>query len=362
MANILVVDDEAHNLNALCRELRERSPHWNVFAASGPTAATRIIKDSELDVVITDLVMVNEQSGIEVLSYAKAKDPLIMVILITAFERRLDRYRAFELGAFDCIQKNMPGVVAVDEIFVKTQAALRFRKLALQQLESQRRIDFLRRYFDPGVFEVLAKEPELLDVRSDILTICFWDIRGFSKLCEILKAHPPLIAGFLREYFEIASKIIFEHHGVLDKFMGDGVMGLFGALAHEADRESENAIHAIDAAIQLEHVFGNVLRKWSEKWTLANPQTIDIGLACGIHTGEVLIGNVGTEFRDQYTALGPNVNFARRIEAHAGKNEILISASTEIRVRHRFSLDDGDIMNNVKNIPGEFRLFRVMHD
>ena len=152
--------------------------------------------------------MATNQSGMEILREAKLKDPLTMVILITAFEKNLDRYRAFELGAFDCVQKNTPGVIALEEISIKAQAALRFRELALKQIESQKHLGFMKRYFDPRVFSVIERNPELLNLRSDTVSICFWDVRGFSKLCESLKAHPTMIAGFLREYFDIAAAII----------------------------------------------------------------------------------------------------------------------------------------------------------
>jgi adenylate cyclase len=179
-------------------------------------------------------------------------------------------------------------------------------------------------------------------------------------LCESLKAHPTLIAGFLREYFEIAARVIFEHHGVLDKYIGDGVMGLFGALNHKNDEGRQDAIHAVGAALDLRTQFGMLLKKWTDQWTLYTPQSIEIGLGCGIHTGEALVGNVGTDFRDQYTALGPNVNFAQRIEARSDKNQALISASTQIRVKDHFDLKEVGVINDVKNISGEFRLYSVL--
>ena len=155
MPSILIIDDELQNVNALRRELSERSPAWTIISASDEVGAMSLLNQHQVDVVITDLVMTTDQSGMEVLRQAKQKDPLMMVILITAFENHLDRYRAFELGAFDCIQKNTPGVVAAEEIFVKTQAALRFRELANQQISNQRRLSFLKRYFDPRVFSAL---------------------------------------------------------------------------------------------------------------------------------------------------------------------------------------------------------------
>ena len=89
-----------------------------------------------------------------------------------------------------------------------SEEPLRFRELALKQIESQKHLGFMKRYFDPRVFSVIERNPELLNLRSDTVSICFWDVRGFSKLCESLKAHPTMIAGFLREYFDIAAAII----------------------------------------------------------------------------------------------------------------------------------------------------------
>lgn len=360
MTCVLIVDDELQNRNAMERELSDKNPAWTILTAANESEAATLLNHHTIDVVITDLVMATAQSGMEVLRHAKLKDPLIMVILITAFEKSLDRYRAFELGAFDCVQKNMPGIIAAEEIFVKMQAALRFRELAGQHIENQKRLTFLKRYFDPRVFGMLEKNPEMLTIRSDMVTICFWDVRGFSKLCESLKAHSTLIAGFLKEYFEVAATVIFERHGVLDKYIGDGVMGLFGALEHAADQGRQEAIHAVDAAIEFRRRFKMLLEKWTEEWALYTPEKIDIGLGCGIHTGEVLIGTVGTDLRDQYTALGPNVNFAARIESRSAKGQILISASTQTRVKDQFEFQDAGAINDVKNIPGEFRLFSVV--
>src|SRR5262249_49085307 len=149
------------------------------------------------------------------------------------------------------------------------------------------------------------------------ITICFWDIRGFSRLCEILKANPTLISGFLREYCEVGARTIFEHGGLLDKFIGDGIMALFGVLDGKNDDGKGDAIQAVRAAMTLRMRFKALLEKWVKEWALYTPHKIEIGLGCGIHSGEALVGNVGTEFRDQFTALGPQVNFASRIEARS---------------------------------------------
>jgi len=361
MANILIVEDREDELKSYKLYLEDANLGWNIFTARNENEAKKILEDvREIDVIITDLLMLTEGSGIDVLRLAKQKDPWVMVIIVTAFEEKLARYKAFELGAFDCFPKSAPGIKTAQEILVKAKTALRFREMGLNQIESQKKIDFLKRYFDPKVFGVIDKNPELLNIQSRTVTIVFWDIREFSSLCEILKAHPTLIAGFLRDYFKKASKVIFRHQGVLDNLIGDSVMAIFGALNSKDKEGHQDAVNAVRASIELKESFHQILKNWMEQWVLYTPRTIDIGLGCGIHTGETLVGNVGTECRDQFTALGPHVNFAQRIESRASKGQILISASTKARISDHFELKKIDTISEVKNIPGEFDIFEVI--
>ncbi|PKP54568.1 MAG: hypothetical protein CVT90_00600 [Candidatus Altiarchaeales archaeon HGW-Altiarchaeales-3] len=361
MANILIVDDKEENLKAYKLALEDAGLGWNILTARNEDEAQKILaKTQPIDVIITDLVMLTEQSGMEVLRLAKQKDPLVMVIILTAFEQKLDRYKAFEMGAFDCLSKGVPDVKTAQEIIIKTKTALNFRKLTLNQIEYQKKLAFLKRYFDPKVFGAIDRNPELLSLQSKTLTVVFWDIRGFSALSEILKAHPTLIAGFLREYFKVASEVIFRHQGVLDKFIGDGVMAIFGAINGKDPEGRQDAINAARAAVEMKECFEKLLKNWMEQWTLYTPQTIDIGLGCGIHTGESLVGNVGTENRDHFTAIGPHVNFAQRIESRANKGQILISASTNARISNHFELNRMETISDVKNISGSFDIFEVI--
>jgi len=360
MARILIVDDEIENLNSLKRALGDMNPDWEILTAmsesNGKSVLERQLNENQpVDVVLTDLVMDSEKSGMNILQEARRLDPLIMAILFTAKEKSLDRYAAFDIGAFDVVEKNIRGTAAVREISIKTSAALRYR-------EWSQRINFLRKYFDPKVFNVIEKDPSLLSISRRTLTIVFWDIRGFSRLCEILKAHPDLVAGFLKDYCETAAKVIFDHNGVLDKFIGDGVMALFGVLNHKDDNGKSDAIAAIQAAITLRSKFNEVLKAWLKQWQLYAPDKIEIGLGCGIHTGEVLVGNVGTEFRDQFTALGPHVNFASRIESRSKSGQILISQSTEVRVSGVIATSKDSEIDDIKNIPGVFTLYEVIED
>lgn len=357
MPRILIADDERENRDALVRALQDENPGWEIFAVDGFANARRVLEDNfearaPIDVVLTDLVMEEEGSGLHLLSEAQKIDPGIIIIIFTAKEMALDRYAALRLGAFDVIEKNLIGRDIRQEINIKTRTALAFG-------ESKRRLQFLRRYFDPRMFDSIDQESSALELGRRLVTICFWDIRGFTRLCEVLMAYPDLIAGFLREYCDVSARIIFKHRGLLDKFIGDGVMALFGVLNHKDDDGAEDAVDAVRAAIELRAEFDLILTKWSEKWARYTPQKIEIGLGCGIHTGDVLVGNVGTEFRDQFTALGSPVNFASRIQGEAGSGEILISQSTAVRVKSAVSLQPFKSIASVKNMPGTFDIFRV---
>jgi class 3 adenylate cyclase len=352
MSTILVVDDQEENRRALQRFLKGERPDWEVITASDEDDAREVLRTRRVGVVVTDLVMGAADSGVRVLEAAKEEQPLTPVIVVTAYEDKLDRYSAFDLGAFDCVAKNAPGVIAAQEVLVKVATAIRFRR-------SQEQLLYLRRYFDPGVFSTIARDTSVLDLSPRTVTVVFWDIRGFSKVSEQLKGHPQLIAGFLREYFDMAADVVFEHGGVLDKFIGDGVMALFGALEPTIREGRDDAVQAVQAARVLRTRGIDLIEEWKHRWSLYTPEEIECGIGAGLHTGEALVGNVGTERRDQFTALGPHVNFAQRLEGRADPGEIVISASTEARVRDEFDLKALDAIDDVKNIPGQFRLFAV---
>ena len=109
----------------------------------------------------------------------------------------------------------------------------------------------LEKYVDPIVLEQI-QDPELVTLQNKILTVVFWDMSGFSVLCEKLKSHKGLIVEFLREYFSEAAVIIQKHKGVLDKFMGDGIMAFFGYKDTDVNDNGKNgAISAVKAALEL---------------------------------------------------------------------------------------------------------------
>lgn len=229
----------------------------------------------------------------------------------------------------------------------------------LGRLIQANNINVLRSFVDPTVYDIILRNPSYLAPKKRWITICFWDIRGFSRMCETLATCPQMIAGFIQEYCDIAADIIFKHQGILDKFIGDGVMALFGFLGDVQDDDSA-AIAAVETAKDLRAEFNGVVEKWAKMWRRHIAANIEIGLGCGIHTGEVTVGMVATKYRDQFTALGPPVNLASRIEARAKAGQILLSQTTAERVRSdKMPLYPAGEIDDMKNIPGTFQFFAL---
>ena len=165
--------------------------------------------------------------------------------------------RASSISYFCSLHPNERGIVIV----LPREGGLLSDEQRLQLLEStlvhdgspefKKMHTSLEKYVDPVVLEQI-RDPELVTMQNKILTIVFWDLSGFSVLCEKLKSHKELIVEFLREYFSEAAVIIQKHKGVLDKFMGDGIMAFFGYKDTDAnDNGRKGAISAVKAAIEL---------------------------------------------------------------------------------------------------------------
>jgi class 3 adenylate cyclase/plastocyanin len=228
-----------------------------------------------------------------------------------------------------------------DEMTMKERIDHLKQVFALDNVKQQQQEDIvstLSRYEGPVVREGYYHH-ELETIHNRILTIVFWDISSFSKLCNVLKNEPHLIVEFLQEYFTEANKIIHNHNGILDKFLGDGIMAYFGYKASD-DGEIGGAVNSIKAAFELKKSFEEMKSEWMDIWKKQFHHRVKmIDLKCGINTGETLVGKLSTIERDQFTAFGPTVNLASRLEEKAKGNQIIISENTKNNLsENRFKL------------------------
>ncbi len=220
----------------------------------------------------------------------------------------------------------------------------------------------LEKYVDPVVLEQI-RDPELVTMQNKILTIVFWDISGFSVLCESLQFHQELVVAFLREFFSEAATIIHKYDGVLDKFIGDGIMAFFGFKdTHVNDNGKKGAICAVNAALELRDFFEEIKVDWIDLWKVRSRHKgeISIHLRCGMNTGNVLVGLILTEKRDQFTTIGTNVNLASRMESVATEDQIIVSPSTKMQIEDMFNLRSIPVKQTIKGFENIAECYEVL--
>ena len=178
-------------------------------------------------------------------------------------------------------------------------------------------------YLSPEVIRRLLQNPELVQPRKNEVTVMFSDIRGFTSISE--KLDPQELALLLNQYLTNMTKIVFDHSGTLDKYIGDAVMAFWGAPFVEPG----HAIRACRSALQMM----SRVAELREQWRTQNKPDLDIGI--GLNTGVASVGNMGSELRYGYTAMGDAVNLASRLEGlnKEYRTHILVSETTYAAAR-----------------------------
>ncbi len=187
------------------------------------------------------------------------------------------------------------------------------------------RRDF-ERLLPPEVVEQVVNGGVRLERGGELrqTTVMFTDVRGFTSWAE--RHQPAHIVSVLNDYFELMVDAIHRHKGTLDKFMGDGILALFGApLSYGHD-----AINAVDCALEMMRFLAQFNREHE-----GSGDQFSIGI--GINTGPVVAGYMGSSKSMEYTAIGDHVNLASRLCANASPGQILVSADTLAQIGHRFT-------------------------
>ncbi|MGQ0540677.1 MAG: adenylate/guanylate cyclase domain-containing protein [Blastocatellia bacterium] len=221
---------------------------------------------------------------------------------------RLDPFAAFSPDHLELIS----AVAAQTAVTVETVKA--HKRLAREEVARANYSRFMPEY----VVKQLLENPGSFRLGgvNQTITVLFADIRGFTALSE--NANPEKVVGLLNKYFSAMSEIIFEHGGTLDKYIGDGLMALFGA----PTATPEDALNAVKAAVTMQ----KRLKSLNEELRAEGYGQIAVGI--GLHTGEATIGYIGSDKRSEYTAIGDTVNLASRLESNAAGGQILMSEAT----------------------------------
>jgi adenylate cyclase len=186
------------------------------------------------------------------------------------------------------------------------------------------------RYVPKDVYEQLLEDPDkaALGGRRRTMTVLFSDVRGFTAMSE--KATPEDVVRQLNEYFSRMVQVLFDHRGTLDKFVGDMVMGLFGAPLDDED----HAEHAVQAALAMTRALDDL----NAGWAAAGRPVLDIGI--GISTGDMVAGNIGSDTIMSYTVIGDTVNLGARLESLNKEygTRIIISDATRAALKGRYDI------------------------
>jgi adenylate cyclase len=251
---------------------------------------------------------------------------------------RLDPFAAFKPDDLELIS----AVAAQTAIAVENARA--HERLAREEFARANYSRFLPEY----VVKQMLNNPESFKLGgvNQTITVLFADIRGFTRLSE--HAPPEKIVGLLNRYFSAMTDIIFAHGGTLDKYLGDGLMALFGA----PTTTPEDASNALNAAVAMQRRIIGINQEFRSEGLA------EIGVGIGMHTGEVTVGYIGSERRSEYTAIGDAVNTAARLESHARGGEILISGATSQAAGKRYKLKEREPIT-VKNREQPVPLFEV---
>jgi len=196
----------------------------------------------------------------------------------------------------------------------------------------------LSRYVGEHLVEKLinSKKGVFLENERREVTILFADIRSFTTISERMDAEE--VVSMLNQFFGVMVDIVFRNNGILDKFVGDQLMAVFGIISSDSSAPYD----AVKTAIEMQDASEDLmnLRRKQDK------ETFEIGI--GINTGSTIVGNVGSENRMDYTVIGDSVNVAGRLQQMAKGGEIVIGEQTYVHIKNRFRIEKrGEI--SVKN-------------
>jgi adenylate cyclase len=232
---------------------------------------------------------------------------------------------------FTILNTVYPGVAMLG-----TTLAVLLYRIVFEQAEQRATRGAMGKYLSPSVLQEVLRDPAALRLggQKREMTVLFSDIRGFTSLSE--DADPEGLVHFLNEYLTAMTDVVFAQGGVLDKYMGDGIMAFWGAPSDQPD----HALRACRAAYDMVHRLGAL----QEGWEGLGVPPLTVGI--GINSGMMTVGNVGSKQRFDYTVVGDAVNLAARLE-EANKEyrtRIIVGDETRRRVEGEFVLRSLDLV------------------
>lgn len=326
---VLLVDDQRMVAEAVRRMLAGEKD-IDFHYCRDPTEAIREANRIEPTVILQDLVM-PEIDGLRLVRYIRANPATrnVPLIVLSSEEEPRTKAEAFALGANDYLVKLPNRLEMVARIRYHSRGYIHglerdeaYRAL----LESRRQLEvrnrFIRktfgRYLSDDVVDSLLESPEGLRLGGEKrrVTIMMSDLRGFSAIGERLPAEQ--VVGIINIHLEAMTEIILKYRGTIDEFIGDAILVIFGAPVLREDDARRACACAVEMQLAMERV--------NARNRAAGYPEVAQGI--GINTGDLVVGNIGSEKRSKYGVVGRNVNLTARIESYTVGGQILVSEST----------------------------------
>ncbi|NET74194.1 MAG: response regulator, partial [Sphaerospermopsis sp. SIO1G2] len=319
---ILVVDDNPDMRSYVATILRQNN--YQVATARNGYEGYNLAKEIFPSLIITDLMM-PIVTGLELIQMIRSDDIMrgIPTILLTAKADEETRIEGTEYGADAYLAKPFNDRELLAE--VRNLLALKENEKRVLELNTYLTESVLKRFLPSALVKKAASGSLSLDLRPEprLVTVLFSDIVGFTQLSNTLRSRK--VAEILNEYLETMSKVVFSNGGTVDKFMGDAILALYGA--PEELTPNEQVRRAINTARGMQRALINLNRRWLENGIFETDGRKGVQFRCGIHQGTAVVGMFGSSECADYTAIGPSVNIAARLQAAAIPGTILVSAA-----------------------------------
>jgi len=216
-------------------------------------------------------------------------------------------------------------------------------------------------YVSPDLVAKLQESPEALTLGGERreLTVLFSDVRGFTTLAEGFRDDPPGLTALMNSFLTVLSRAILREGGTIDKFMGDAVMAFWNAPLDAPD----HAAAACRAALAMRADVATLNAKRARDAAEAGEEALPIDVGIGLNTGDCVVGNMGSDTRFDYTALGDAVNLASRLEGQSKTYGlgIILGSATARAVEGRFAMLELDLLR-VKGKMEPERVFGLVGD
>lgn len=321
-SSILVVDDNP-DLRTYVSEIFRRNG-YHVQTARNGYEGYGIAREIIPSLIVTDLMM-PLVSGLEMIQMIRNEEKLkgTPIILLTAKVDEETRIEGTEHGADAYLAKPFNDRELLAE--VRNLLGLKENERRIVELNTYLTESVLKRFLPAVLVQKAATGDLTLDLRPEprLITVLFSDIVGFTQLANTLRSRR--VAELLNEYLEAMTKVVFGNGGTVDKFMGDAILALYGA--PEELTPNEQVRRAINTARAMHRSLADLNQRWRDQGVFDGDKLTNVQFRCGIHQGTAVVGMFGSAERADYTAIGPSVNIAARLQAAALPGTILVSAA-----------------------------------